>query len=332
MINEKLMRKLLQKNPIEVEQAKTHQFVNDMSADLLIKKNQKIIINQKLLSHHSIYVSKHNRFAPYPKHSHLFVEVNYMLHGQCRETVNGQKIILHQGDILIMDIGSSHSIAALGPNDLLINLLFNDRNISFDFLDQIHAQNNLVYRFLMNIFLQNRNTRKFMLFPHNSDISETMDQIIEEYFSHRSYRSTIISDYFNILLAKIIRNYRIPEPGLRNNQQQLMVSLLRQIANHYQDITLSDLARRYDYTKPYLSSLIKKLTGYSFVQLRMNKRMEEARNLLRTTNFNIDEICDRVGIHNYDSFYQRFKTLYHCSPGKYRREYLTQLRESWQYL
>lgn len=332
MVNQKVMRKLLQKTPIEVEQAKTHLFVNDMSADLLIKKKQKFIINQKLLSHHSIYVSKHNRFAAYPKHSHLFVEVNYMLQGHCRETVNGKPLILNQGDILIMDVGSTHSIAALGEKDLLINLLFNDRNVSFDFLDRIHAQNNLVYQFLMNIFLQNKNERKYMLFPHNNDISETMDQIIEEYFSHLSYRGTIINNYFNILLAKIIRNYRIPEPDARNNQQQLMVSLLHQIAEHYQNITLSDLARRYDYTKPYLSSLIKRLTGYTFVQLRMNKRMERARKLLRTTNFNIDEICDRVGIHNYDSFYQRFKNIYHCSPGEYRKEYVSQLTESWKYL
>ena len=52
-----------------------------------------------------------------------------------------------------------------------------------------------------------------------------MDDIINEYFSGFSYRGMIIDNYFNILLAKIIRNYPMIEKQIYDNQQQLLVDL-----------------------------------------------------------------------------------------------------------
>ncbi|WP_148665335.1 MULTISPECIES: cupin domain-containing protein [Lactobacillus] len=80
-------------------------------------------------------VNKHNRFAPYPLHSHEFVEINYMLQGQCDEIVDSVPVTLKQGDTLMMDIGARHQIAALGKDDLLINVIFTNKNLSFKLLD-----------------------------------------------------------------------------------------------------------------------------------------------------------------------------------------------------
>lgn len=101
-----------------------------------------------------------------------------------------------------------------------------------------------------------------LFFPKNSDITDTMDDII---FSGFSYRGMIIDNYFNILLAKIIRNYPMIEKQIYDNQQQLLVDLLTEISNNYKTISLGKLATKYGYTKPYLSSLIKSLSGFSFV-------------------------------------------------------------------
>ena len=57
-----------------------------------------------------------------------------------------------------------------------------------------------------------------------------MDDIINEYFSGFSYRGMIIDNYFNILLAKIIRNYPMIEKQIYDNQQQLLVDLLTEIS------------------------------------------------------------------------------------------------------
>ena len=98
-----------------------------------------------------------------------------------------------------------------------------------------------------------------------------MDDIINEYFSVFSYRGMIIDNYFNILLAKIILNYPMIEKQIYDNQQQLLVDLLTEISNNYKTISLGKLATKYGYTKPYLSSLIKSLSGQTFIQLRTNR-------------------------------------------------------------
>ncbi|MDB6226048.1 hypothetical protein ODV20_02805 [Lactobacillus amylovorus] len=68
-----------------------------------------------------------------------------------------------------------------------------------------------------------------------------MDDII---FSGFSYRGMIIDNYFNILLAKIIRNYPMIEKQIYDNQQQLLVDLLTEISNNYKTISLGKLATK----------------------------------------------------------------------------------------
>lgn len=89
MIKKAVLKKLFELSPIEQKQIKEHQFVNDLSPYVWSKDNKNRMINRKLLSHHSIYLSKHNRFTSYPLHSHQFVEINYMLQGECNEMVEG---------------------------------------------------------------------------------------------------------------------------------------------------------------------------------------------------------------------------------------------------
>ncbi|AEG40477.1 AraC family transcriptional regulator [Lactobacillus kefiranofaciens] len=302
MINQNIWQQLAALTPIEKKQIAKHQFVNDLSPYVLITNGKKRVVNQKLLSHHSIYLSKHNRFAPYPLHSHEFVEINYMLKGNCDELVEGEHIHLTQGDVLMMDIGCHHCIDQLDKNDLMINLIFNNKNIS----------------------LQNENKQKFIIFPKNEDITNTMDDIINEYYSGSIYRGLIIDNYFNILLAKIIRNYPMIEKKVYGNQSRLLVDLLTEISNDYQNVSLSKLADRYGYTKPYLSNLIKKLTGHTFIELRTKKRLEQAQYLLTSSNYSIAKICELVGIHNQNSFYTKFKQQYQMMPSDYRKKnYLT---------
>ena len=133
-----ILKQLQSLTDVEKKQKEHHVFSDDIpptAIDLRESKTANVpVLNDYFFRNHAIYVSKHNRYAPYPLHTHQFFEMNYMLQGHADETVNGQRVHLSQGDVLLLDIGSEHSIDALGDNDLLINILFRDRNISIDFL------------------------------------------------------------------------------------------------------------------------------------------------------------------------------------------------------
>ena len=101
-----------------------------------------------------------------------------MLKGECYELVEGEPIHLKEGNVLMMDIGYHHSIVKLNKDDLMINFIFNNRNISFQFLDETHKKDSFIYQYLFNISMKNHNVQKFIFFPKNDDINGTMDDII----------------------------------------------------------------------------------------------------------------------------------------------------------
>ena len=70
-----------------------------------------------------------------------------------------------------------------------------------------------------------------------------------------------------------------------DNQQKILVDLLTEISNHYLTISLEQLSNRCGYTKQYLSSLIKKISGQTFIELRTRKRLEQVKYLLTSSDY-----------------------------------------------
>lgn len=326
MIDKSVMQQLLSFSPIENKQYQNKHFYPDLANKYLNKNQQVLVINHKLLSHRPVYISKHNHFAPYPLHQHNFVEINYMLRGKCQQIINGIKINLLQGDLLLMDKDCQHQIGRLNKSDLLINLVFNNQNISFNFLNQLNMRkkDSLVYEFLLNISLKKHNQQSFIIFPNNADITQTMDDLINEYYLHRTYSTAIIKNYFDILLAKIIRYYPMPDVSQIDRQhyqsEKQLINILHDISKNYQTITLTKLAQKYNYSSSYLSNLIKEKTGSNFAQLKVQSKLASAASLLSTTSYPISQICEMVGEKNKTSFYHQFQKHYHCLPAEYRRQ------------
>ncbi|UQS82080.1 helix-turn-helix domain-containing protein [Bombilactobacillus folatiphilus] len=322
-----IFKQLQKLTSIERLQLIDHHFINDLPHSVVGNADQDhwddvTLCNDYFFQHNSIYLSKHNRFAPYPKHSHKFLELNYMFDGSCHQKVDEQEVTLHTGDLLLMDIGCNHSIETLGEHDLLINLLFRNQNITFDLLNDIYTKNSLTYNFLSNISLGKINLEKYIIFPKNSDIEVTMNAIINEYYQKENFSNTIMESYLNILFAKIIRHYPLPTQAIHNNQQELVFTCLKQIEKNYQTITLADLATQLGYNKEYLGSLIHKVTNSNFSDLKTQQRLIQANNLLKSSLLPIDKIITQVGINNKNFFYKKYRQFYGISPGQARQRAL----------
>lgn len=84
------------------------------------------------------------------------------------------------------------------------------------------------------------------------------------------------------------------------------------------ELTLSSLSDELCCSVPYLSSLVSKSCGASFVSLLTEKRMEKAKELLLGSNMKISEICERCGYLDQHYFSYGFKKYYGVSPAKMR--------------
>lgn len=90
--------------------------------------------------------------------------------------------------------------------------------------------------------------------------------------------------------------------------------------NFSDDITLDDVAVYVNRNPNYLSHEFKKQTGITFTEYLNNKRIEEAKRLLRSTSDMTYEIAEKVGYYNYRYFSQMFKKVVGLTPTQYRQQ------------
>ncbi|WP_125702251.1 AraC family transcriptional regulator [Lacticaseibacillus daqingensis] len=318
-----LMRELATLTPIEQYQQRNRIVCDDIPPDALdltqTTSTQMPVLNDYFFRGSPVYISKHNRFAAYPLHQHQFLEINYMLRGQAAEVVDGQALTLHQGDILLLDVGSKHSIAAIGENDLLINILFRDRNLSFDLINQIQSKQSVLYDFLLNRLPAKTDPLLHVIFRQHDDeaIQGSIDSLIEEYYRKRDFSEQIISAELTVLLARLVRNYRVT-PAPETKTQSIAIKMLEDIKRNYRDVSLEQLADHYCYNKNYLGNLFKKEVGKTFRETVTEERLIRANELIRVTVLPVSEIAQRVGISNTSFFYHKFQARFGHSPKQER--------------
>lgn len=93
--------------------------------------------------------------------------------------------------------------------------------------------------------------------------------------------------------------------------------------NYANDITLTDLARKYGISTSHLSGLIKEELRMSFSEYIAARRVQKAKELLAEERISIEEIAAQVGYSDYFYFTKVFKKNAGISPSKYRKNLLT---------
>ena len=277
------------------------------------------LTNDLFLANRSIYISKHNRYAPYPKHTHQFLELNYVLQGQCQQIINDTPYTFYEGDILLMDAGSAHAIEALGEDDLLINIVFKDTQISLKNLEELQGQNSILYQFLLKSHTHIQSAENFIVLQ--SDKTNKSKNLIElmlnEYFDPKPFSNQILEHYLSILLFELARSLPTLGDTVRDANDPY-VQVLELIDQEYSTLTLAKAAKELNFNKNYLSNLIKEKGNATFTELLNQKKIMIAQLLLKSTNFSIEKICQTVGYSNKTYFYKQFQNQFEKLPSQVR--------------
>ena len=70
-----------------------------------------------------IDIRPHTRFIRFPAHSHNYVEMIYMCQGSTVHTINGERIELKTGELLILNQNAVQEIEPAGRDDIAVNFL-----------------------------------------------------------------------------------------------------------------------------------------------------------------------------------------------------------------
>jgi AraC-like DNA-binding protein len=93
------------------------------------------------------------------------------------------------------------------------------------------------------------------------------------------------------------------------------------VFEHYRNpsLSLSEVAAHVGLSSAHFSHIFKQLSGTSFVMFVQNKRVDEAKKLIRNSNLSLSEICFSCGFNSVTNFNRVFRRLEHCNPSQYRK-------------
>lgn len=108
---------------------------------------------------------------------------------------------------------------------------------------------------------------------------------------------------------------------LSANRQEVAVHLVQSyIEEHLKDRGLSaeSAAELVHFSVSYLREIFKEVTGESFNEYLIRKRMEKAGELLRKTSMKVADIAESCGYDNQRYFSSSFKKFYGCTPTEFK--------------
>lgn len=113
-------------------------------------------------------------------------------------------------------------------------------------------------------------------------------------------------------------NHMLDTREIEEIQDERMIEMQNFIQANYQTVTLTDMAKEFHLSEPYVSRYIKEKSGKTFGELVTNARMKKARTLLRNSTMTVENIAYAAGYQNVEHFNRQFKKKYNITPIEYR--------------
>ena len=285
------------------------------------KKNIPLDLDSKRLldSGKLIQIRPHTRFIHFPRHTHNYVEVLYMCSGQTVHIVNGDKVILKQGELLFLSQKAVQEIYPASEEDVGVNFI-----ILPEFFDQalymIGAEDNLLRKFIVGCLRGAESDIGYLHFKVADvlPIQNLVENLIWTILNNQQNKRSINQFTIGLLFLQLINYTDKVEVGKDHFDQELILSVYRFVEERYKDGELSELAKLLGFDLYWLSRRIKKLTGQTYTELVQTKRLSQAQFLLQNTNLAVADIGRAVGYDNLSYFHRIFREKFGDSPKQYR--------------
>ena len=294
----------------------------EIDPQLYTEKKEMVVDSAKLLKKGKlIQVRPHTRFVHFPAHTHNYIEVIYMCQGTTTHIVNGNQVVLEQGDLLFLNQNAVQEILPAGEYDIAVNFIVLPEFFNTAF-SMIWAEENQLKDFLVGA-LCGRDEETSYLYFHVADIlpvQNLIENMVWTIFYDISNKRSSNQITMGLLFLQLLNYMDKMEAGGRKFDTEIMANVYRYIEDHFKEGTLSELAGEMKVDVYWLSREIKKKSGKTYKELLQEKRMQQAVYLLINSRIAVSDIIEAVGYDNTSYFYRKFKERYGTSPKEYRIE------------
>lgn len=313
-MDERLIEKL---KVITPEEQKHKDGCKNIERSRYMQNSSSIINGEKLLLDGKIIdIRPHTRFVHFPAHSHDFIEMVYMCEGCTTHLISGKKVLLKEGELLILSPSAVQEIMPAGYDDIGVNFIVMPSFFD-DVLKMIGEEKTPLHRFLIDTIKGNNSDAAYLHFnvAEVLPIQNLIENLIWNLLYADSNRRNINQKTMALLFLQLMNH---TDKLHAYEEDEIIVKVLRYIEDHYQQGSLSALSEILRYDLYALSREIKGKTGKTYTALLQEKRLSKACFYLKNTPMTIEDIAVSVGYENISYFYKLFKNTFGVSPRKYR--------------
>ena len=329
------LRKFLYENEITLDNYLSHQeelknlFPDENSYQAFLhsylSSSGIISYRQFLKEPQKIDLFLHPRYIQQRPHIHDFYEIKYLLNGSGTVHIGSELIFLKESDLCLISPYVPHSSEIYSDDAVMVNLVLPAEHLQA-LLPHVMSYPNTFQRY----FSSDQALSAEQRFLHCStkqdpEISRLFRSLLD-YYSKKKGRAVpgnlLTETFFEQIFLYVLSLQPTEEEKQRGRiaGEKTLETMTGYIREHLQDVSLSDIAALLHFSAPYTSRLIRKKTGYTFQMLLLILRMEKAAELLKGTNWPVDQIAAEVGLSGKTNFYRQFKNFYGMSPAMFRAE------------
>lgn len=251
-------------------------------------------------------------------HCHDFIEIVIILKGKGHFIINDEKVLVSEGNVLILNPGTYHRSIPDSPHTLT------ECYLAFTDVDFVNAPPNFFPFFHGQKMLGKLPERvKKEIFQLCCSIDrESQSRNPGRYFMLKAYLIQVIC-----LLLRFDRQEEIADQHClagyefkSPNKKYVVQQIMKYMENHYKEkISLDQIAENMYLSPFYISKLFKSETGDTPINYLISLRMEKAKELLdQNSTLSIQEAAAAVGYEDAYHFSKLFKKYYGLSPLYYK--------------
>ena len=229
-------------------------------------------------------------------HFHNFYEMEFIISGKGTYTVDGIEYNIESGDLFFLTPLDFHYVDIKDAE--LYNVMFSGDICNQDFLLRL--------------------TRNSPVFLKTSDDSKQFFEVM----LNELCSDTSTKEYSIALLDAIIAKLNIETQNNESLKDDSVINIAElYIMNNFRnELTLNDAAKHVSLSPTYFSRLFKEKKGINFKTYLNNMRFEYAKNLLKSTDMTIMQVCIECGFNDYPNFIRRFRQYSGDYPAQYRNK------------
>ena len=247
-------------------------------------------------------------------------EVNYIIEKRQLTLVPGSFIFLNYDTCYSNKIDSSVEVSTLSvlfDPDFVHDFEYSNFSDSLTLLDSPLGFKQSQPRFIESIYALQGNIKFNLLHLTRHIESGINDQLLlNEYLNH------CLINYYNLYHSEIISREASLKFLTRSTKTEILrrLSIARDymISNYNKNVRLEDIAQTACLSINHLLRTFKQAYQQSPHQFLTKIRLQQAKHLLKNTDYPVNEIVDIVGFECPSSFIRLFKNSFHVSPGQYR--------------